>query len=397
MQYRDFYNSITNDKREALLLYTKKRIVSDNRRSFMTKPLQIGKYSVKYPLIQGGMGVRISAGSLAGHVAKCGGVGLVAAAGIALNSGFYNGRNYVMAEADAFKAELKKAYEIAPNGIIGVNVMVALADFEQLVAAAIEGGAKVIVCGAGLPLTLPGLTAHAPDVALVPIVSSLRAAQLIVRKWDKGYQRLPDAIVVEDPDTAGGHLGEKMEVIGNGDYNQYGTIREIKTYLQAEFPQASIPVIAAGGIWDRKDLEYALEQGADGVQMASRFVCTVECDADDAFKQAYLQCRQEDIGLIMSPAGLPGRAILVNQDNIRQYDLDHQTPCRMGCLKKCSYKESGERFCIVTALDRAQRGDVETGLVFCGTNAWKADHIGTVQEIFDELFAETTAVAAKAA
>jgi nitronate monooxygenase len=350
------------------------------------KPLQIGRYTVRYPVIQGGMGVRISGGSLAGHVAKCGGVGLVAAAGIALNSSFYNGKNYLQAEPEAFKAELRKAYEIAPDGIIGVNVMVALADFEQLVASAIDGGAKVIVCGAGLPLTLPGLTAHAPEVALVPIVSSVRAAQLIVKKWEKGYNRLPDAIVVEDPETAGGHLGEKMENIGVGTYDQYQTIRDIKAFLQADYAQ-DIPVIAAGGIWDRADMLHALAEGADGVQMSSRFVPTVECDADPAFKEAYLNCRQEDIGLIMSPAGLPGRAILGNRDNIRQYDLDHGTPCRMGCLKKCSYKESGERFCIVTALDRAQRGDTATGLVFCGTNAWKADRITTVQEIFDELFA----------
>jgi NAD(P)H-dependent flavin oxidoreductase YrpB (nitropropane dioxygenase family) len=358
----------------------------------MIKPLKIGKHTARFPLIQGGMGVRISGGSLAGHVAKCGGVGLVAAAGIALNSGLYNGRNYFQSEPEAFKAELKKAYEIAPDGIIGVNVMVALADYETLVTAAIEGGAKVIVCGAGLPFTLPALAAHAPDVALVPIVSSLRAAQLIVRKWEKGYHRLPDAIVVEDPDTAGGHLGEKMELIGNGSYDQYATIREIKEYLQAEFPGTSIPVIAAGGIWDRQDILHALEQGADGVQMASRFVCTEECDASDEFKQAYLNCRKEDIGLLMSPAGLPGRAILKNLDDIRQYDLDHHTVCGMACLKKCSYKESGERFCIVTALDRAQRGDVDSGLVFCGTNAWKADHIGTVQEIFDELFPAEEAV-----
>ncbi|HEY5975653.1 MAG TPA: nitronate monooxygenase family protein [Geobacteraceae bacterium] len=353
----------------------------------MFKPLTIGQYTVKYPLIQGGMGVRISGGSLAGHVARCGGVGLVAAAGIALNSAFFHGNNYLQAEPEAFKAELKKAYEIAPDGVIGVNVMVALADFESLVEAAIDGGAKVIVCGAGLPLTLPGLTAHAPQVALVPIVSSLRAAQLIFKKWDKVYSRLPDAVVVEDPETAGGHLGEKLENIGTGEYDQYGTIRAIKAFIAEEYGK-EIPVIAAGGIWDRADLLHALAEGADGVQVASRFVPTVECDADDAFKKAYLECRQEDIGLIMSPAGLPGRAILKNKENIRQYDLDNATPCRMGCLKKCSYKESGERFCIVTALDRAQRGDVETGLVFCGTNAWKADRITTVQAIFDELFSE---------
>lgn len=351
----------------------------------MTKPLIIGKHTARYPVIQGGMGVRISAGSLAGHVAKCGGVGLVAAAGIALNSEFFDGRNYFKADVEAFKAELKKAYDIAPDGIIGVNVMVALSDFEGLVHAAIDGGAKVIVCGAGLPMNLPELTAHAPDVALIPIVSSLRAAQLIAKKWHKSFQRLPDAVVVEDPDTAGGHLGEKIENIGTGEYDQYETVRQVKNLFQEEYG-VTVPVIAAGGIWDRADLEHALAEGADGVQMASRFVCTEECDADDAFKQRYLDCNAEDIGLIMSPAGLPGRAIISNKENIRQYDLDNATACRLGCLKKCSYKENGERFCIVNALDRAQRGNVETGLVFCGTNAWKANKIETVQAVFDELF-----------
>jgi nitronate monooxygenase len=353
----------------------------------MAQSLTIGKYTVPYPVIQGGMGVRISAGRLAGSVAKCGGVGLIAAAGIGLNSGLYDGRNYFQADAEGFKAEIRKAYEIAPDGVIGVNVMVALSDFEQLVKASVEAGAKVIVCGAGLPMSLPELTADHPDVALVPIVSSLRAAQLIARKWLKAYKRLPDAVVVEDPDTAGGHLGEKMENIGTGEYDQYATVRQVKAFFRDECG-AEVPVIAAGGVWDRADLEHALAEGADGVQMASRFVCTEECDADDAFKQAYIRCSKEDIGLIMSPAGLPGRAILNNTDNIRCYDVDNSTPCRMACLKKCSYKESGERFCIVSSLDRAQRGDVDTGLVFCGTNAWRADRITTVREIFDELFGE---------
>ena len=358
----------------------------------MFKPLRIGKHEARYPLIQGGMGVRISAGSLAGHVAKCGGVGLVASPGIALNSEFFNGRNYLKSNSLALKEELRKAYEIAPDGVIGVNVMVALTDFEELVVAAVEAGAKVLVCGAGLPMTLPGLTAHAPDVALVPIVSSVRAAQLIAKKWDKTYNRLPDAVVVEDPDTAGGHLGEKMENIGTGEYDQYETVRGVKEFFRSEYG-LDIPVIAAGGIWDRADLQHALTEGADGVQMASRFVTTVECDADDAFKQAYLNCKKEDIGLIMSPAGLPGRAILTNQEGIVGYDRDHASACSHGCLKKCSYKESGERFCIVRSLDRAQRGEVDSGLIFCGTNAWKATRIETVQEIFDELFAQEGAVA----
>lgn len=348
--------------------------------------LQIGEFTVAYPLIQGGMGVRISGGSLAGHVARCGGIGLVAAAGIAMNSPLYTGRNYMQADPAALQEEIRKAYEIAPDGIVGVNLMVALSDFEALVAASIEAGAKVIVCGAGLPMTLPELTASAPHVAIVPIVSSVRAAQLIAKKWWKGYGRLPDAVVVEDPDTAGGHLGEKLENIGTGDYDHYGTIRGIKDYFRTEYGK-EIPVIAAGGIWDREDLLHALAQGADGVQMASRFVATEECDAADSFKRAYLECRKEDIGLIMSPAGLPGRALIRNRDAIVQHDRSNGVVCSTGCLKKCAYKENGDRFCIVSALDRAQRGDVETGLVFCGTNAWKAERIETVREIFEELFA----------
>ena len=150
-------------------------------------------------------------------------------------------------------------------------------------------------------------------------------------------------------------LGEKMENIGTGEYDQYATVRQVKELFRTEYG-ADVPVIAAGGIWDRADLEHALAEGADGVQMASRFVCTEECDADEAFKQKYIECTPEDIGLIMSPAGLPGRAILTNQDNIRQYDLDNATFCSLGCLKKCSYKESGERFCIVTALGSRPTG-----------------------------------------
>jgi len=347
--------------------------------------LTIGKHTARYPLIQGGMGVRISGGSLAGHVALCGGIGIVASAGIAMNSPLYTGNNYFQADPEALKEELRKAYAIAPDGIIGVNVMVALSDFEALVRASLEGGAKIIICGAGLPMTLPELTSHAPDVALVPIVSSVRAAQLIAKKWHRGSGRLPDAVVVEDPDTAGGHLGEKMENIGSGNYDHYKTVRDVKEFFKTEFDR-NIPVIAAGGIWDRADLLHALEQGADGVQVASRFVATVECDAADSFKKAYLDCRKEDIGLVMSPAGLPGRALVANLQEIVEYDRAHSPTCTTGCLKKCSYKESGERFCIVKALDRAQRGDIRTGLVFCGTNAYRAERIETVRDIFEELF-----------
>ena len=351
----------------------------------MLKGLKIGRHSVPYPIIQGGMGVRISGHRLAGHVALNGGIGIIAAAGLALGSDSYNGRNFFAADRQGLLDELRKAYEIAPHGIIGVNCMVAVSNYDEVVQAACDGGAKLIISGAGLPMHLPGLTAEFPDVALVPIVSSVKAAELIARKWHKAYQRMPDAVVVEDPDTAGGHLGEKLERIGTGEYDQYETVRGVKSYFKSQW-NLDIPVIAAGGVWDHQDLQYALAQGADGVQMGTRFVATEECDADEAFKQAYLECTREDIGLIMSPAGLPGRAIKKNIDQVRQRDVDLDVRCPSGCLKKCAYKTERERFCIVHALDRAQKGDTETGLIFCGTNAWKADRISTVKEIFEELF-----------
>jgi len=351
----------------------------------MLPSLTIGKHNVPFPLIQGGMGVRISGASLAGHVARCGGVGLIASAGIALGSRFYEGNNYLAADPLALKDEIRKAYEIAPDGVVGVNCMVAVSDYDALILAACEAGAKVIVSGAGLPMNLPGLTADYPDVALVPIVSSVKAAELIARKWLKGYDRLPDGVVVEDPETAGGHLGAKPEEIGTGSYDQMATVRGVKALFREPYG-AEVPVITAGGIWDRTDLLKALEEGADGVQMGTRFVTTEECDADVAFKQAYLDSCQEDIGLIMSPAGLPGRALKANVEAVIEREKRLGTRCPSACLKKCSYKASQERFCIVHALDRAQRGDTETGLIFCGTNAWKAQRIETVQEVFDELF-----------
>lgn len=354
-------------------------------RDRLVKPLSIGRHTAVFPLLQGGMGVRISAGRLAGHVARCGGFGTVAAAGIGFNSPHYDGRNFFAADPQALQDEIRKAYAIAPQGIVGVNCMVAVTNYEDMVRAACQAGAKFIISGAGLPLNLPALTRDYPDVALIPIVSSLRAAQLIARKWSQNHDRLPDAVVVEDPDTAGGHLGEKLENIGSGAYDHYGTVRAVKAHFHETF-QCDMPVIAAGGVWDREDLLGALAQGADGVQMGSRFVCTEECDAEPAFKQAYLECRAEDIGLVMSPAGLPGRALVGNIAGIRRYDEAQATGCLCACLKKCTYKDSGDRFCIMGALDRAQRGDVATGLIFCGSNAWKADRITTVEAIFDELF-----------
>lgn len=347
------------------------------------QPLALGRQTVRFPLIQGGMGVRISGARLAGAVARCGGVGVVATAALGFRSG---GKGRIEAAGErATRLEVARAVEGGRGGVVGVNCMVALREYDRVVPAACDAGARVILSGAGLPFALPGLTAAHPEVALVPIVSSLRAAELITRRWERRHGRLPDAVVVEDPDTAGGHLGESPERIGTGERDHYGTIRAVKEMFLRVW-QARIPVIAAGGVWGREEFLHAMDQGADGVQMATRFVVTEECDADRRFKEAYLSARPEDIGLIQSPVGMPGRALRANVERIAAADRDRSFTCPASCLEACSYRDEGRGFCLVEALSRAQSGDVETGLVFCGTNAWRAERIGTVREVFEEIF-----------
>lgn len=346
-------------------------------------PLRIGTHELRFPLVQGGMGVRISGSRLAGAVARCGGLGVVATAALGFRSGG-KGRIDAAGERET-AAEVRRAIQGSGGGVIGVNCMVALKEYDRVVRAACEAGARVVISGAGLPFTLPGLTADFPEVALVPIVSSLRAAEAIARRWSSRHGRLPDAVVVEDPDTAGGHLGDRMEIIGDGSRDHYGTVRAIRAMFRTEW-EVEVPVITAGGVWGRVEFLRALAQGADGVQMATRFVVTEECDADVRFKQAYLDARPEDIGLIRSPVGMPGRALRANVERIAAADRDRRFTCPASCLHDCSYRDSREGFCLVEALSRAQEGDVESGLVFCGTNAWRAERIGTVREVFEEIF-----------
>jgi NAD(P)H-dependent flavin oxidoreductase YrpB (nitropropane dioxygenase family) len=356
-------------------------------------PLVLGRHTVPFPLIQGGMGVRVSAGSLAGAVARCGGVGLVATAGIGFGKGLPRGERLADANEIATREEVLKAVRLSGGGVVGINCMVAARWMDRVVPAACDAGAKVVVCGAGLPLALPDLVKSHPDVALVPIVSSERAARVIARRWERSHGRLPDAVVVEDPDTAGGHLGAPAGEIGTGAYDHYGTVRAVRAMFREEFG-TPVPVVAAGGVWGCAEFWRALDEGADAVQMATRFVVTEECDAAPAFKQAYIDARKEDIGLVHSPVGMPGRALSGNAARIRRHDLDRNFRCSVACLEECGYRDHGSEFCIMEALARAQAGDVETGLVFCGTNAWRAERIGTVREVFEEIFGAEACAAA---
>lgn len=351
--------------------------------------LKLGKHQPRYPLIQGGMGVGISGPKLAGNVARCGAVGTIASVGLCHDSPHFNlqKRNYFEANQIVIKEVLEEARKIAgPEGILAVNCMVALTDYDTQVRAAAEGGADVIISGAGLPLRLPEYTKDFPDVALVPIVSSAKAASLIARRWEKQYGRRPDGFVVETPASAGGHLGAMtMEQVYDPALSLEVAIPDVVRFVREEM-QSDIPVIAAGGIWDRVDMQKMFDLGAKGVQMGTRFAVTVEGDASDGFKQAFLDAEAEDVVLIHSPAGLPGRAI--KNPFVAKY-LEGEVesyPCFANCMTHCRYRKTRETFCIAMALVDAYKGNWDKGLFFCGSNVVRANKIETVQEIIDDLF-----------
>jgi nitronate monooxygenase len=348
--------------------------------------LKIGQLESRYPIIQGGMGVGISGGRLAAAISEAGGIGIIATVALGLNSVHFHGpSSYREANIQALRDELSRAHAASPLGNVGANCMVAVTDHESMVRTSLEAGARIIISGAGLPLMLPGYAADYPQVALVPIVSSAKAGGLLLRRWERTHGRIPDGFVVETPNTAGGHLGASYAEVGRAELALEVVIPQLKELLQREF-RIDLPVIGAGGVWDRADIERLLALGADGVQMATRFVCTEECDAPLAFKEVYLASQQADVTLIHSPVGLPGRGI--RTDLVRALERGEQQgdgKCFVNCLLHCSYRDSGTGFCIARALQSAKAGEKHAGLFFSGTNAYRCRDITTVRSIFAEL------------
>ena len=343
--------------------------------------LTIGKKKIRIPIIQGGMGIGVSRSGLAGAVAKNGGVGVIASVALGLISPYFKKKSdYYEANKLALRDEVRKAREIAGDGIIGVNCMVAITDYEDMVRVSVENGADMIISGAGLPTSLPGLTKEYPDVALVPIVSSVKAAQVIIKKWERSFSRIPDAIIYEHPKYAGGHLGASHDELEHPKYEFPAVIPDL---VEAVKPFGEIPIIAAGGIWDAKDIKMVMALGASGVQMASRFVCTYECDADIKFKEIYISAGEEDLAIVHSPVGLPGRAI--NTAFMKTGKKAKGKGCMANCLKVCAKRDTGEDFCIALALKNAVTGDIKNGLFFAGTNAPKSSKLVSVAELMEEL------------
>lgn len=357
-------------------------------------PLRIGQHIARYPIVQGGMGVRISGANLAAAVANAGGIGIISTAGLGLNSPYFDPQQPgPQRQAQFFEAnrlalidELRLARTLSPTGVIGINSMVATRDHETMVRTAAAAGVNLVIAGAGLPLRLPEYTASYPEVALVPIVSTVRAAQLICRKWERQYQRLPDAIVVESPRYAGGHLGAKASELQDPALSAEQVIPALVRYLRDEVG-ADIPVIAAGGVWDRADLDAMVALGARGVQLGTRFITTHECDADLAYKEFHRQATPDEVVLVPSPVGLPGRALRNPFAEQAIAGIRRPQGGCLNCLHSCKWRDAQETYCILQALDRASRGDVINGLIFAGVNAGRAKEIQSVAAVMAELTA----------
>lgn len=351
--------------------------------------LRIGDLKASLPIVQGGMGVGISLSGLASAVANQGGIGIIATAGIGMLEPDF-ATNFSEANKRALRKEIRKAKKMT-RGIIGVNIMVALSDFYDIIKVAIEEEADLVLLGAGLPLR--NLKVLLPDklkknkTKVIPIVSSARAAKVIFQYWQKNYQHVPDGVVVEGP-LAGGHLGFKKEQINNSSFSLEKLLPEIISVIKTyeEHSNKNIPVIAAGGIYTGADIYKYIQLGAQGVQMATRFVATYECDASLKFKENYLKCKKEDLIIIDSPVGLPGRAI--SNKFLEEVSAGIRKPfkCPWRCLKTCNIENSP--YCIALALTNAQQGKLEDGFSFAGANAYRVKKIISVKELINTLVEE---------
>ena len=347
---------------------------------------KIGDKTVKVPIIQGGMGVGVSLGKLAAAVANEGGIGIISGAQIGFKEKNFKTDND-NANLSGLIKEIRLARKLSPNGIIGVNFLVATNNYKDMVLAAVKEKVDLIIAGAGIPKTLPELI-KGSKTKIAPVVSSGKAAALIAKMWDRRYNYTPDAIIVEGP-LAGGHLGFSVDQLTSNIRPKLQMILKDVIDSVANFTEKyhkKIPVIAAGGIFNGKDIAKYLKIGASGVQMGTRFVATEECDAHDNFKQAYINAKEEDIKIVVSPLGMPGRAIRnefikrVERANLRI------TKCYR-CLRGCNPLEAP--YCITDALVASVNGDVNKGLVFVGSNASKINRIVKVKELMNELVTET--------
>ncbi|WP_427160285.1 NAD(P)H-dependent flavin oxidoreductase [Aliinostoc sp. HNIBRCY26] len=352
-------------------------------------PLQIGKHIARYPIMQAAMAVRVSGAKLAGAVANAGGVGMIATLGIGLDSPYFNPRqksSFFTANRLALIDELAKARSISPDGVIGVNILVGTKDYPELAKTAAAEGANLIVTGGAVALNLPEYTADYPDVALVPTVANADSAQYLCQTWKNRYNRLPDALILENCQKVGGHFTQ-CEQINVPGFSIAWVISQVREYL-TETMGVKIPLIVTGGISDRADIDQMLAMGADGVQMGTRFITTIECDAHQNYKERHLQAKPEDIVTVPSPVGKPSRALRNPFAEQIMADSAQQRRCIANCLEICLFRDKGKTYCLLNALAQAARGDVENGLIFSGANVTQNQRIMSVSELMADLTAK---------
>lgn len=345
----------------------------------------IGDLQIQLPIIQGGMGIGVSLSGLASAVANMGGIGVISSVGI----GFIHKKakvSYRNSNIEAIRAEIRKARQLT-RGILGVNIMSVITNFSDMVRTSVEEGIDIIFAGAGMPLDLPKYLGENSKTKLVPIVSSSRAASIICRKWLQNYDYLPDAMVVEGP-KAGGHLGFKDQEIQkeeNSLENLVTNVLEVTNEMEDIYGK-SIPVIAAGGIYSGSDMLEMMRKGASAVQLGTRFVATEECDASEKFKQAFIHAKSNDIRIIKSPVGMPGRAIYNNFLIEANEGKRRPSFCKYNCIKSCDPKTTS--YCIANALLAAYKGNMEDGFAFTGSSAEQVKGISTVRKVIIDLLDE---------
>ncbi|MBD2439582.1 nitronate monooxygenase family protein [Nostoc sp. FACHB-110] len=349
-------------------------------------PLRIGKHIARYPIVQGAMAVRVSGANLAGAVANAGGVGVIATLGIGLDSPYFDRRkrqSFFTANKLALIDELAKARYISPDGIIGVNILVATKDYSVLAQTAAAEGANLIITAAGLPLSLPTYIADYPDVALMPTVANVDDAKYLCQTWQSRYHRLPDALIVENCQMIGGHFSQ-CEQANTPGFSVATVISQLREYLTTHIG-VMIPLIVSGGICDRHDIEKMMQIGANGVQIGTRFITTQECDADIRYKVRHLQANITDIVTVPSPVGKPSRALSnLFTEKVTANASTLERRCIANCLEVCLCRDKGKTYCLLQALSQAARGDIENGLIFSGTNIGKTEQIISVAELMAE-------------
>lgn len=355
--------------------------------------MKIVKYEIKHPIIQGGMGVGISWDQLAGNVSLEGGLGVVSAVGTGYYKKLSPKVNIIMRKdkpkevvnfysKGALEEIIQNARKICADAPLAVNILYAINDYGRVLRDACEAGANIVITGAGIPTNMPEFAQDFPDVALVPIVSSARALRLICRKWQR-YGKIPDAVIVEGP-LSGGHQGFKYEDCFKEEFQLENIVPPV---IEEAKKWGDIPIIAAGGIWDKKDIDRFLAMGCDGVQMATRFIGTFECDADENFKKVLINAKKEDIILMSSPVGLPARGVKTNLQVAMENKTAPKIQCISNCVSPCKRGIEAKvvGYCIADRLGAAYKGDLDTGLFFSGSNGYKIDKLISVKELMDKL------------